>query len=73
VKELTDSIKRPNLKIMNIEEEAQAKGICNIVNKIIAENFPSSRKFSPFKYRKPPGHQTDLTKTEPYHRILSLK
>jgi chromosome segregation ATPase len=35
MKELTDSIKRPNLKIMGIEEgeEVQAKGIWNIFNK----------------------------------------
>jgi chromosome segregation ATPase len=33
--ELTDSIKRPNLRIMGIEgEEVQAKGIHNIFNKI---------------------------------------
>jgi hypothetical protein len=30
-------------------------------------------KFCPFRYRKPPGHQIDLTKTEPPHGILSLK
>jgi hypothetical protein len=41
MQELTDSIKRPNLRIMGIEEgeEVQAKGIYNIVNKIITENF----------------------------------
>jgi hypothetical protein len=37
MQEFTDFIKRPNLKIMGIEEgeEVQAKEICNIVNKII--------------------------------------
>jgi hypothetical protein len=40
MQELTDSIKRPNLRIMGIEgEEVQAKGICNVFNKIITENF----------------------------------
>jgi chromosome segregation ATPase len=41
MQELTDSIKRPNLRIMGIEEgeEVQPKIICNIVNKIITENF----------------------------------
>jgi hypothetical protein len=35
MQELTDSIKRSNLRIMGIEEreEMQAKGICNILNK----------------------------------------
>jgi hypothetical protein len=37
MQELTDSIKRPNLIIMGVEEgeEVQAKGICDIFNKII--------------------------------------
>jgi hypothetical protein len=35
MQELTDSIKRPNLRIMGIEgEEVQAKGMYDIVNKI---------------------------------------
>jgi hypothetical protein len=35
-------IKRPNLRIMGIEEEeeVQAKEICKVFNKIITENFP---------------------------------
>jgi archaeosine-15-forming tRNA-guanine transglycosylase len=46
VQELTNSIKQPNLRIMGIEEreEVQAKGICNIFNKIIIENFPNLEK-----------------------------
>jgi hypothetical protein len=75
IQELTDSINRPNLRIIDIEEgeEVQAKGIHNIFNKIVTENFPICRKFCPFRYRKPPGHQTDLTKIELPHNILSLK
>jgi chromosome segregation ATPase len=38
MQELTDSIKRQNLKIMSIEEEVKAKGIHNIFNKIIMKN-----------------------------------
>jgi hypothetical protein len=40
MQELTDSIKRPNLRIMGIKEgeEVQAKGICNIFNKIMTKN-----------------------------------
>jgi predicted nuclease with TOPRIM domain len=39
MQELTDSIKRPNLRIMGIEEgeEVQAKGKHNIFNKIITK------------------------------------
>jgi predicted nucleic acid-binding Zn-ribbon protein len=57
----TDSIKRPNMRIMGIEEgeEVQAKGIHNIFNKIIIENFPNLEKAMPIQVnRKPPGHQT---------------
>jgi hypothetical protein len=57
---------------MGIEEaeEVQAKGIHKIFNKIITENFPNLLNFCPFRYRKPPGHQTDLTKIELPHSIL---
>jgi chromosome segregation ATPase len=46
MQELTDSIKRPNLRIMVIEEgeEVQAKGMHNIFNKIITENLPNLEK-----------------------------
>jgi hypothetical protein len=73
--EFTNSIKKPNLRIMSIEEgeEVQATGIHNIFNKIITENFPNLEKAVPFRYRKPPGHQTDLIKIELPHDILSLK
>jgi hypothetical protein len=38
MQELTDSIKRPNLRIMGIEEgEVQTKGMHDIFNKIIKE------------------------------------
>jgi hypothetical protein len=48
MQELTDSIKRPNLRIMSIEEgeEVQAKGMHNIFNKI-TENFPNLEKTMP--------------------------
>jgi archaeosine-15-forming tRNA-guanine transglycosylase len=41
MQELIDSIKRPNLRIMGNEEgeEVQAKGMCNIFNKIVTENL----------------------------------
>jgi esterase/lipase len=49
MQELIDSIKRPNLRIMGIEEgeEVQAKGMSNIFNKIITENFPNLEKTMP--------------------------
>jgi chromosome segregation ATPase len=46
MQEFNDSIKRLNLRIMGIEdgEEVQTKGIDNIFNKIITENFPNQDK-----------------------------
>jgi hypothetical protein len=75
VKELSDSIKRPNLRLTGIEEgeEMQAKRVSKIFNKLIAGNSQILRKFCPFKYKMPPGHQIDLTKIEPSNCILSLK
>jgi hypothetical protein len=49
MQELCDSIKRPNLRIMGIEYI----GIHNIFSKITS---------CLFRYRKPPGLQTDITK-----------
>jgi hypothetical protein len=75
MQELTYSIKRTNLRFMGTEEgeEVQAKGINTIFNKIITENFPNLEKAMPFRYRKTPGHKTDLMKIELPHDIFSLK
>jgi hypothetical protein len=56
MQELTESIKRPNLRIIGIEEgeEMQTKEICNIFNKIITENFPSLENLCLFRYRNHP-------------------
>jgi hypothetical protein len=60
---------------MGIEEgkEVQAKGMHNIFNKIITENFPNLEKAMPIQVQEAPEHQTDLTKIEQPHGILSLK
>jgi hypothetical protein len=74
MQDLTDSIKRPNLRIVGIEEEeVQTKGIHNISNKIITENSPNLEKIMPIKVQKASRHQTDLTKIELPHNIFSLK
>jgi hypothetical protein len=54
MQELTSSIKRPNLRIMGIEEggEVQAKGIHNIFNKIMTENFPNPEKTMPIQVQE---------------------
>jgi hypothetical protein len=49
MQELTNCIKRPNLRIMGIEEgeEVEAKGIHNIFNEIITEKVPNLEKAMP--------------------------
>jgi chromosome segregation ATPase len=72
--ELSNSIKRPNLRTMGIEEEVQVKGICDIFNKIIAENFPSLEKelfiqlqvWYPFKT----PNRLDQNRTPLWHIII---
>jgi hypothetical protein len=75
MQEHSNSIKRPNLRIMGIKEgeEVPGKGIGNIINKTIAYNPQILRKSCLFRYRKPPGHQAALTKIEPLHGLLLLK
>jgi hypothetical protein len=75
MQELTDSIKRPNLKIMGIEEgeEVQAKGMPNIFIKIITENLPNLEKVISLQMQRPRGHQTDQIKRKLHHDISSLK
>ena len=52
-------MKRPNLRIIGIEEceDSQLKGPVNIFNKIIEENFPNLKKEMPMNikeaYRSP--------------------
>jgi hypothetical protein len=60
---------------MGIEEgeEVQAKGIYNIFNKIIIINFPNLDKTMPIEVQEAFRHQTDLTKIELLHNMLSLK
>jgi hypothetical protein len=89
MEEHTDSIKRPNLRIMGIEEgeEVQAKGICNIFNKIKTENFPNLKKLLSTQVQEasrtpnrleqnrtsPPYISIKTTNTENRERILKAE
>jgi hypothetical protein len=85
MQELSNSIKRPNQRIMGIEkgEKMQAKGICNIFNKIITEKFSNLRKALPIQVQEDsrtpnrldqnrisPQHIIKTTSTENRPRIL---
>jgi hypothetical protein len=49
IQEIWDTMKRPNLAIIGIEEseDSQLKGPANIINKTIEENFPNIKKIMP--------------------------
>ena len=51
IQEIWDMIKRPNLRIIGVEEreELQLKCPKNIFNKVIKENFPNLKKDIPMK------------------------
>jgi hypothetical protein len=58
-------MKRSNLGIVGMGEgeEKETKGIDNLFNRIIAENFPNFEKESP-RHRKLTEHQATRTKRE---------
>jgi hypothetical protein len=74
MQELTNSNKRPNLRIMGIEEreEVQANGIFNMFNKIITENLPNLEKTMPIQVQKASRtpNRPDQNRTTPQHIII---
>jgi hypothetical protein len=74
MQELTDYIKRPSQRIMDTEEgeEVQAKGICNILNKIITENFPTLEKTMPIQVQEASRipNRLNQNRTTPRHIIV---
>ena len=59
IQEIQDTMRRPNLRIIGIEEseDFQHKGQVNVFNKIIEENYPNLKKEMPMNmqeaYRTP--------------------
>jgi hypothetical protein len=74
MQEHTDSIKRPNLRIMGIEEgeKVQAKGMHNIFNKIITEKFPNLEKSIPILMQEASRtpNRPDQNRTTPRYIII---
>jgi hypothetical protein len=54
MQEIQDTMRRPNLRIIGIEEseESQLKGPVNIFNKIREENFPNLKKKMPINIKE---------------------
>jgi hypothetical protein len=55
------------------EEEVQAKGIHNIFNKIITENFQNVEKAMPIQVKEASRRPNTLDQNRTPHNILSLK
>jgi hypothetical protein len=57
IQEIQDKMRRPNLRIIGIEEseDSQLKGSVNIFNKIIEENFPNLKKEMPMSIQEAYG------------------
>jgi hypothetical protein len=75
LQELPDFIKRPNLRIMGIEEgeEVQAKEcVRNMFNKIITGNFPNLEKTMPIQVQEATRtpNRPDQNRTIPQHIII---
>jgi hypothetical protein len=74
MQEFTNSIKRPDLRIMNNEEEkeVQAKGIHNIFNKIITKIFPNLKKVLPIQVQEASRtpNRLEQNRTSPWHIII---
>jgi hypothetical protein len=54
IQEIQDTMRRPNLRIIGIEESkyAQLKEPVNIFNKIVEENFPNLKKEMPINIQE---------------------
>jgi hypothetical protein len=74
MQELTDSIKRPNLRVMGIEgEKVQTKGMSNTFNKVITENFPNLEKTMPIQVQKAASrtpNRLDQNRTTSRHIVI---
>jgi chromosome segregation ATPase len=75
MQELTDSIKRPNLRIIEEGEEVQPKGIHNIFNKIITEIFPHLEKAMPIQVQEASRtpNRLNQNRTTPRHIIIKTR
>jgi hypothetical protein len=76
MQKFNNSIKIPNLKIMGIEEreDMETKGILNIFNKIITENFPNLEKTMPIQVQEASStpNRLDQSRTTPQHIIIKI-
>ena len=65
IQETWDTMKKPNLRIIGIEEEAQLKSTENILDKIIEKNFPNLNKDMHMKIQEAYRQQNRLHQKKP--------
>jgi hypothetical protein len=74
--EIQDTMKRPNLRIIVIDEneDFQLKGPVNIFNKIIGENFPNLKKEMPMNIQEAYRAPNSLTqkRNSSHHIIIKI-
>ena len=74
IQEIQDTMRRPKLQIIGVDEneDFQLKGLVNIFNKIIEENFPNLKKEMPMNiqesYRTP--NRLDQKRNSSHHIIF---
>ena len=77
IQEMQDTMRRPNLRIIGVDENEnfQLKGLANIFNKIIEENFPNLKNDMPMNiqeaYRTP--NRLDQKRNSSQHIIIRTK
>jgi hypothetical protein len=66
IQEIQDTMRRPNLRIIGIDEneDFQLKVTVNIFNKIIDKNFPNLKKEMPMKKQEAYRTQINWTRKE---------
>jgi hypothetical protein len=76
MQELSNSFKRPNLRIMGIKEggTVQIKGTCNVFIKMITENFPNLKKEMHIQVQEAPRapNTLDQNRAFPWHIIAKI-
>jgi hypothetical protein len=74
MQKLRDSFKKSILRIMGINkrEEVQAKGICNIFNKIITEHFPNLKVVLTIQVQEASRtpNRRDQNRTSPWYIVI---
>jgi hypothetical protein len=74
IQEIQDTTRRPNLRIsIGESEDSQLKGVVNIFNKIMEENFPNLKKEMPMNIQeayRTPNRVLDQKRNSSHHIII---